>query len=115
MKTNENREGHAPGHLQDALIKALKSSWGTENEWWELVQVDFVDPGKQVWWDHSPAMERASWLLGQLWNSKDALPGDICTKLSFSSGSRYASLARSLKRDMRMDESDLDDSDDLDL
>ena len=37
------------------------------------------------------------WLLGQLWNCSDILPGDKCDDLGLPSGSSYAQAARTLR------------------
>jgi hypothetical protein len=63
------QNGHAGGHLRDALLEALQCA-----DWWNHVAISFNNEHHQEWWDHLSVRERALWLLGQLWNCKDQLP-----------------------------------------
>jgi hypothetical protein len=96
---------HAPGYLRRALIEALESAWKEHRRWWSLIQIEFLDPAEQAHWDHSTAVARANWLLGQLWNCGDITPGDI-SMMGFNRASTYARLARGLKSEMRISEID---------
>ena len=100
MKYNPSRGGHAPGHLGDALIEALESARGDARPWWELLDVLFFDPARQVWWDDSTAVERANWLIGQLWDCTDTVPGYIRETLGISYASSYATMVRGLKKEL---------------
>jgi hypothetical protein len=95
---NAARGGHAPGHLRDALVEALEITW-EDRPWWELLEICFFDPAKQSWWDAATAVQRATWLLGQLWNCTDIAPHDICTD-AYLQRRTYAALARKLKSDL---------------
>ncbi len=54
-------QGHAPGHIRQALIDAFEATQSDDREWWET----FNRP------------EDAFLLLGKLWNCSDILPGDL--------------------------------------
>ena|ERR1700730_7394541 len=106
MKANENREDHAPGQLQHALIEALESEWDGA-AWWELLDVFFFGADQQVWWDGANARRRANWVLGELRNCRDIVPGDICKSTGIiPCGSTYATLARALQQEMNEIDSD---------
>jgi hypothetical protein len=45
-------------------------------------------------------MERAIWLIGQLWNCRDVLPGSICALAAIPQGSSYARIVRALRNDI---------------
>ena len=67
--------GHAPGDLRDALI-----------EW-----IEAGNPATIEVCDESHPLR---WLLGQLWNCTDILPGVFCDELELSRGSTYAKAVR---------------------
>jgi hypothetical protein len=105
MYYNASRGGHAPGHLRAALIEALEASWTDKRPWWELLEINFDDLAEQAAWDDATAVQRANWLVGQLWNCDDFTPGDI-SLMGFTRASTYARLARQLKYELRQFESD---------
>jgi hypothetical protein len=100
MRFNPSRGGHAPGHLRYALIEALESAWNDGSPWWVGLKMEFIDPTNQVRWDQSSAVERADWLLGQLWDCIDGVPGQIYRDWGIRYAGTYARLARGLKREM---------------
>ena len=69
--------GHAPSHLREAFQDWIEDCSGT-------VTVDDASRPKD-------------WLLGQLWNCTDILPGDACWILGLRPGSTYAQAVRALK------------------
>jgi hypothetical protein len=101
MRYNASHGGHAPGHLRDALIEALEFSWADDLPWWNLLEIDFFDPNRKAAWARADAQTRAIWLLGQLWNCTDIVPGDFCMTVGIPCGSSYAILARELKAELR--------------
>lgn len=92
-KFNAARGGHAPGHLRNALIAALESS----EHWCDYLSLSFFDLAQQERWNRSSSVARANWVLGQLWNCDDYVPGSICRKTRFRRASTFARLARRLK------------------
>jgi hypothetical protein len=64
MKYYDSIIGHAPGHLRDALLDVV------EQIYYQGEDVEIVKVG----WDEEP--KPLQWLLGQLWNCTDFLPGD---------------------------------------
>lgn len=80
MQYKASRGGHAPGHLRDALLE-----WLDAEEESETVVVGYEERTMPL-----------SWLLGQLWNCTDGLPGPYCHELGLPSGSSYAQGVRSL-------------------
>lgn len=95
-----SRGGHAPGNLRDALIEALDSSFCSDVPWWENLEIEFFAERKRLWWAEASYKAKALWLLGQLWNCTDIVPGEICRALDLRSGKTYAQLARSLKAEL---------------
>jgi len=80
MKYKPNRGGHAPGFLRDAF-----QEWVEEGDQ-ERKTVIIDDEKKPL-----------NWLLGQLWNCTDILPGCDCMLLDIPSGSTYAQAVRSIR------------------
>lgn len=80
MKYKPNRGGHAPGFLRDAF-----QEWVEEGDQ-EKKTVIIDDEEKPL-----------NWLLGQLWNCTDILPGCDCMLLDIPSGSTYAQAVRSIR------------------
>ena len=80
MRYYPSRGGHAPGHLRDAFL-----------EWTEEQEGDTVVVG--LYEEEKPL----AWILGQLWNCTDILPGDCCNDLDLPSGSTYARAVRAVK------------------
>ena len=66
------RFGHAGEHLREALLEALNYS----DDWWKHVEIEFNFRHHDEWWRGLSDRRRASWLLGQLWNCTDIVPGD---------------------------------------
>jgi hypothetical protein len=83
VRSNHNfpRGGHAPGYLRQAFLDWM--SFGCVLE--ELVAVGDDDTPRDI-----------SWLIGQLWNCADALPGWACRELDLPAGSSYAQAVRLL-------------------
>jgi len=80
---------HAPGHIRDAFIDLVESEeiWGDADE----VTIAVGD---------NPCSRSLRWIVGQLWNCSDQLPGSIADVLrdgglDFKGGS-YAAAARQL-------------------
>jgi hypothetical protein len=91
--------GHAGGHLRECLGDALDY----QADWWQHLEMDFLQERHQRWWDHAPALQRAYWLIGQLWHYTDTVPSllrgsvqDWLEEEYFS----YAQLVRVLKEDL---------------
>ncbi len=78
MPYTASRGGHAPGHLRNAL-----NEWIDEGAEGDTVTID--DEARPL-----------KWLLGQLWNCSDILPGSDCDALNLPTGSTYAIAARKL-------------------
>jgi hypothetical protein len=98
-KYNPARGGHAPGHLRSGLLTALRQSWDNSNEetWWNYLDLTFFSLIQEIRWDSWTPKERGIWLIGQLWNCHDVLPGSICALAGLSQGSSYAQLVRQLR------------------
>jgi hypothetical protein len=98
-KYNASRGGHAPGHLRDGLLMALRNAWDDSNEeaWWTYLDMTFFNLSERIQWESWPPSERAIWLIGQLWNCHDCLPGSVCALAGLSQGSSYAKLVRHLR------------------
>ena len=60
--------------------------------------IRFFDEQFQKHWDRLPSKERARWLVGQLWNCSDSLPGELYREFEVESGT-YAGLVRKLWRE----------------
>ena len=79
MNYKPNKGGHAPGHLRDAFCE-----WIEEGNSSMTIKLD----------DEPKPLE---WLLGQLWNCTDILPGTYCNELEIPQGSTYAMAVRKTK------------------
>jgi hypothetical protein len=86
-----DRGGHAPGYLRDAFLEWLELYLGGENP--ATVQVGDDETDRPV-----------SWLLGQLWNCADIMPGTVWSELADHleleapyGGATYARAVRLLK------------------
>ena len=78
MNYKPNRGGHAPSFLRYAF-----QEWVSDQEN-ETVIIDDEEKPLQ-------------WLLGQLWNCTDILPGGDCSLLDIPRGSTYAQAVRNIK------------------
>ena len=65
-----NRGGHAAGHLREAFCDFV-------DEWYAAKEGEVVDT---VNVDDKP--RPVKWLLGQLWNCSDVLPGDVVQQIN---------------------------------
>jgi hypothetical protein len=72
---------HAPTHLREALQEYLDSD----------------TPAKEFRVEHDGEDKSLEWLLGQLWNCTDVLPGGHCDQLDIPKGSTYAQAVRRMK------------------
>ena len=84
MAYRANRGGHAPGHLRDAFLEWLDKYWFTDEDC-DTVEID----GQR---------RPLRWLIGQLWNCTDILPGSYCDELELQIGSTYAMAVRKVAR-----------------
>jgi hypothetical protein len=85
MHYRPNRGGHAPGHLREAFI-----------DW-----VDADDDSKDsVVVGYAELVKPVRWLLGQLWNCTDTMPGMLCEHLEIPQGSTYARAVRRLAQEL---------------
>jgi hypothetical protein len=77
---------HAPGHLREAFLE------------WADTPVSFVslddEVGEDIFYDGEPRPIR--WVMEQLWNCSDIMPGDTCVSLAMERGSSYAQAVQSL-------------------
>jgi len=78
-----NRGGHAPGYLREALEEYLDGT--DEGSLSDTIKVDY---GERI--------VSLKWLLGQLWNCTDILPGSYCDHLDLEFGSSYAMAVRKM-------------------
>jgi hypothetical protein len=97
---NASRGGHAPSYLTAALVEALDDTFRGNRSWWEALNIEMLDPAKQAWWDGVAARQRASWLLGQLWNCSDILGTVVCSTADLMGNKTVAQLVRILKTRM---------------
>lgn len=83
--------GHAPDYLREAFCNAIEEDCP---QWFDGLAVDalevFIDPWVQAGWIRSTHKERGDYLLGQLWNCPDCMPGWVCDALELPAGSTYA-------------------------
>jgi len=102
MRFQPGRGGHAPGHLRDALLECLDA--GSSNPWYQALADDevlwFRNEPDQEEWSALDLKQRALWLIGQLWNCTDVLPGEYCEDLGIPRGSSYAVAVRNLRSEM---------------
>lgn len=90
-----SRGGHAPEYLRAALVEALEDTFRGNGSWWESLDIDFLDPAKQSWWDHTTARERAVRLIGQLWNCTDVVGHWFVRRRIFPETNRSHNLSES--------------------
>ena len=99
---NAARGGHAPGHLRDAFIECIESP--DPGLWYSALAdtgvLSFYSPEMQKKWTAMTVEQRGRWLVGQLWNCSDVMPGSLCDDLDLDRGSTYAVAARNLRRKM---------------
>lgn len=81
-KYDPRRGGHAPGHLREAFL-----------DW-----LDLTEETDEVEIDGEPQPLR--WLVGQLWNCTDCMPGWACDNLDLLRGSTYAHGVRKVAHDL---------------
>jgi len=94
VRRSTGRGGHAPGVLRDAFVRFIETSWaenGGKTIWYPTPDqtTPFGDDERQV---------PVEWLLGQLWNTTDALPSSVCNDLDIPQGSSYAQAVREISR-----------------
>ena len=65
--------GHAGEHLRVPLLNAFDVCGG--DKWYKHLDMGFYDERHNLWWQQLSPERRAEWLLGQLWNCTDVLPG----------------------------------------
>ena len=82
------RRGHAGGHLLAAFENYVDSHSFEEKPGWD--QMVEIDEEKRP----------IRWLIGQLWNCMDIMPGSLCENLGLSEGSTYAQGVRFLWSDL---------------
>ena len=85
MPYRPNRGGHAPSDLREALRNYLDLANGEET----LVEVGEDEEGRPI-----------KWLIGQLWNCSDVMPGSYCLDVDLPRGSSYAQAVRKLAKDL---------------
>jgi hypothetical protein len=105
-KFNPSRGGHAPGQLRDALLEALEGP----DPWWNNLERDFFSGRQQAAWDCMSPKQRGRWLIGQLWNCNDVLPGSVRSEMSDNfdvSVFTYSSLVRLLANELDTDRGSL--------
>jgi hypothetical protein len=95
---NPARGGHAPGHLRDLLLEAFDEA--VDRPWWEHLKITFYDSKQQNSWTRTSPMGRARWVLGQLWNCTDVVPGYMCDNHDFPRGTTYAQVVRRLRKEI---------------
>src|SRR6266540_3426576 len=78
MKYQPSIGGHAPHVLRDTLCEWI------DQEWEEATEIE----GEQ---------RTIEWLIGQLWNCTDILPGESCDELGIPQGSTYGQAARHIQ------------------
>src|SRR5579863_10200900 len=97
MEFNASRVGCTLEHLQQSLIEALKLMWDAKLPWWHVVEVSFVDAAKQEWWDRAGAAERGIWVLCQLKDCMDIVPGYVCRLVGIPLGFTFAKMTVKLR------------------
>jgi|SaaInl4_135m_RNA_FD_contig_21_2495795_length_470_multi_9_in_0_out_0_1 hypothetical protein len=88
-----NRGGHAPGYLRDAFLE-----WIEEGYYIRYFTPDIESQSVEV---GDSGIRPLRWLLGQLWNCTDVMPGVYCEMLDLERGSTYAMGVRSLRQELR--------------
>ena len=84
-KFDPSRGGHAPGHLRDAFLGHL-----------DEIGYRFPDPDAEIEVEvgYEPRRVPLRWLLGQLWNCTDTLPGEYRDLLQLPGRGTYAAAVR---------------------
>lgn len=95
-----NRGGHPPGHLRTALSDGIEDAVGSGNSWWEHLEIFFHKKAQQEMWERLSHREQGRWLIGQLWNCTDTVPGSTCEAVDVPIGSSYARLVRKVIEDL---------------
>jgi hypothetical protein len=104
MDFTVSHDGSTLRKLQNALIKALQLQWDTNLQWWQLIGISFVSEEKQNSWNRARDEARANWLLRQLENSMEPVPGHICKLVELPSGSTFAALVMNLQAELDLHE-----------
>ena len=68
MTFNPSLGGRAPGHLRDEFTECVEEG-----------------------------LEPSRYMIGQLWNCTDTVPGGVCDELEIERGSSYAQAVRSMR------------------
>ena len=84
MSYAANRGGHAPGHLRDALQDYFEGGR------------KLIDLAETLRIGDEEKTRPLRWLIGQLWNCTDTMPGALCGDLDLPQGSTYAQGVRDL-------------------
>ena len=97
-----NRGGNAPGHIRAALVECFDYE---VEPWFEALndeenEVVFFSQSMQERWNKMSPRQRGLWVIGQLWNCTDILPGVMCWELDLPPGSTYAVAVRKLRNEM---------------
>ena len=96
MKYRADQGGHVSGHLREAFVMLLDLGKSEE----VLYLDDIVDRGEFIY-DREETSAR--WIIGQVWNCTDFMPGPACADLDLPQGSTYAQGARRLKERMEVE------------
>lgn len=93
------RGGLASDHLTEAFVACIEDP--NSSPWYSALEdndvLSFFRPEMQRRWTAMSLKERGRWLLGQLWNCSDIMPGSLCDDLELRHGRTYAVAARELK------------------
>jgi hypothetical protein len=78
--------------LREAFLECLERfNLGESENWYDALSDDevlwFYRPEIRKYWEKLPAVDRAKWLIGQLWNCTDILPSSACCQLELKQGS----------------------------
>ena len=92
--------GHAPGHLREAFCALLECMVANDPM---SLDGPLPDLAAEVFWDEPPPTVR--WLLGQLWNCTDILPGMWRTEIDqwadYTTAGTYAAGVRVVHRELQ--------------
>ena len=89
MRYKPNRGGHAPGHLREGFQVYLE-------------KLDEGSPPNKLRIGYGRRLVSLNWLLGQLWNCTDVMPGECCQILDMDQGSTYAQAVRKVKSESEL-------------
>ncbi|MGQ9675371.1 MAG: hypothetical protein ACUVX1_06875 [Chloroflexota bacterium] len=96
-----------PSQVLCELLTDILSQQG--KPWWaplsESALLGFDSPRQQDWWDNASAVERARWLVDQLWSCQERLPWEFCDNLELPRASTCAQAVRRLWSDLLEHES----------